>query len=365
MPRPARHAEDCAELVGAFPEHAQHQCREEARRGQRECRADQEQDVARFQRSHPGREDRHHQQQALGHRQTAGGGGMRVDHLVVDVVRQRVGDGEQQAVSGGKRRSQTARRHQTRDHVGQAGDFRRGQHDQVAADGDFGQLHEAVLVEVGDAHQGRIHRRPRSHPLRQVSETRADQQVVDVELRQHCQGRSGEVQQEDEEQRPEHRLARLLHRWRGVVAHQDVRQRGGTHHQAQHQGEEVLALLVRLLVVLGLGLGDFFRRRRRVGPEQFLLGALACERFGVGLDRCGLGLGAVSGFLPGGLGRSGVSREALDGFLGCLDGFGIRSWRSLEIGQLGFDLGFLFGQVGGTAGFQPFQLGFRIFLFLA
>jgi hypothetical protein len=46
-----------------------------------------------------------------------------VDHLVVQVVRQRVGDGQQQAVGGGQRRSQATGGHQARDHVRQAGDL--------------------------------------------------------------------------------------------------------------------------------------------------------------------------------------------------------------------------------------------------
>ena len=143
-----------------------------------------------------------------------------------------------------------------------------------------------------------------------------------------------------------------------------MRQRSGTHHQAQHQGEEVLALLVGLLVVLGLGLGNFFRRGIGVGFQQLRLGALARERLGVGLDRGGLGLGAVSRLLPGFLGLGRVSREILDRFFRRLDRLGIGCRRGLEVSQLHFDLGLLFSQVGGATGFQRLQLGFRIFLLL-
>ena len=55
---------------------------------------------------------------------------------------------------------------------------------------DFGQLHDAVLVDVGDRQQRRVHRRPGRHPGRQVGELTADQVGVDVELRQHRQRRA-------------------------------------------------------------------------------------------------------------------------------------------------------------------------------
>ena len=72
-----------------------------------------------------------------------------------------------------------------------------------------------------------------------------DHVVIDVVLRQHRQRGRGEVQQEDEEQRPEHRDARLLHRRRRVVAHQDVRQRSRAEHHAEHDAEEVARLRCR------------------------------------------------------------------------------------------------------------------------
>ena len=57
-----------------------------------------------------------------------------VDHLVVDVVAERVGDRQQQAVGGRQRRREAAGGDQARDHVGQAGDLRGGQDDRVGGD---------------------------------------------------------------------------------------------------------------------------------------------------------------------------------------------------------------------------------------
>ena len=196
-------------LLARFQKMPQHQRREERRRRERERRRHQEQDVRRLLRRHRRRDQRHHQQQDLGDRHAARRRRVRVDHLVVEVVRQRVGDRQQQAVGGGQRRRQAAGRHQARDHVRQARDLRRGQHDDVAADRDLGELHDAVLVDVDDRQQRRIDLLPRGHPLRQLRELGADHERVDVVLHQHRQRRRREVQQEDEEQRPEHRLARL------------------------------------------------------------------------------------------------------------------------------------------------------------
>jgi hypothetical protein len=86
----------------------------------------------------------HDQQQDLGDGHAACRGGVRVDHLVVQVVAERVGDGQQQAVGGGQRRGQAAGGHHARDHVGQAADFRRRQHDDVAADRHLVELQDAV-----------------------------------------------------------------------------------------------------------------------------------------------------------------------------------------------------------------------------
>ena len=63
----------------------------------------------------------------------------------------------------------------------------------------------SLLTSTIDS-SARIDLLPGRHPLRQLGELRADQQRVHVVLRQHRQRRRGEVEQEDEEQRPEHRL---------------------------------------------------------------------------------------------------------------------------------------------------------------
>ena len=208
---------------------------------------------------------------------------------------ERVGDRQQQAVGRGQRSRQTTGRHHARDHVGQACDLRRGQHDDVAADAHLTQLEDAVLVDVRDGQQRRIHLRPGAHPGRQLVKRRAHQDVEHLVLDQDCQCRRREVQQEDEEQRPGHRLARFLHRRRGVVAHQDVRQRGGTHHQAEHQAQEVAARGVES----GLGL----LVPVRVTRELLRMARHACQRRRA---RVGAGLGSrpglLGGFLVGGHG---------------------------------------------------------------
>ena len=84
-----------------------------------------------------GRRGRDHgddQQQHAGDHQPAHGRRVGIDHLVVDVVRQRVGDGEQQPVSGRQRGGQTAGGDQARDHIGKARDLRGGEHDHVRVD---------------------------------------------------------------------------------------------------------------------------------------------------------------------------------------------------------------------------------------
>ena len=135
---------------------------------------------------------------------------LRVDHLVVEIVRQRVGDRQQQAVGRRQRRRETAGRHQPGDDVRQAGDLGRGEHDDVGAEHDFGELHDAVPVDVGDRQQ-RWDRPAPSSPPRPASCAKLlpTRKWIDVEFRQHRQRGRGEIQQEDEEQRPEHRLARL------------------------------------------------------------------------------------------------------------------------------------------------------------
>ena len=69
---------------------------------------------------------------------------MRIDHLVVEIVRQRVGYRKQQPVRRRERRGKAAGRDQAGHNVGQARDFRGRQYDDVAAYGDLGELHERL-----------------------------------------------------------------------------------------------------------------------------------------------------------------------------------------------------------------------------
>jgi hypothetical protein len=78
--------------------------------------------------------NRHDHQQDAGDCQSLHRRRVRIDHLVIDVVRQRVGDGEQEAIRGRERGGKTAGRDQTGDHVRQTGNFRCRQHDHVGVD---------------------------------------------------------------------------------------------------------------------------------------------------------------------------------------------------------------------------------------
>ena len=89
----------------------------------------------------------------------------------------------------------------------------------------------------------------------------------------------GEVEQEDEEQRPAHRATGFRHRRRRVEAHQDVRQRGGTHHQAQDQRQEVLLGHGPRILVLGI---EGFGMRLHRGRAAAVAGL---GRSGLPLDR--------------------------------------------------------------------------------
>ena len=118
----------------------------------------------------------------------------------------------------------------------------------------------------------------------------AHQVRVDVVLGEHREAGRGEVQQEDEEQRPEHRLARLPHAGRGVVAHQDVRQRRGAEHHAEHDAEEVAPRdVARCLGLARERLGVVARRRRARGKSLVLVPL----RLG-GIDVLGIGRSAFS-----------------------------------------------------------------------
>ena len=96
---------------------------------------------------------------------------------------------------------------------------------------------------AADLHQRVVGRRPAHHPARLLGDVVRRQagshQVEHRPLGERRIGRRREVEDEDEEQRPGHRNARLAHRRRGEVAHQDVRQRSRADHQAEDEQEEV------------------------------------------------------------------------------------------------------------------------------
>ena len=92
------------------------------------------------------RRDGHEEQEDAGHGEPADRRRIRVDHLVVDVVAKRVGDGEQQAVGGRERRRETAGGDQTRDHVRKARDLRGGEHDHVRVDHEVLQADDAGMA---------------------------------------------------------------------------------------------------------------------------------------------------------------------------------------------------------------------------
>ncbi len=212
-----------------LPPDAHHEGREVARHGQRECPADHGQDI-------PGlgcrRRGRHHgddQQQHAGDHQPAHGRGVGVDHLVVDVVRQGVGDGEQQPVRGGQRGGETAGCDQARDHVWKSRDLRSGEHDHVRVDHEVLQPNDAGMA--GDRLAGRndgvdtagvlaayldqSEFTPVEQPGTNRGQIPSDDVGIDFQLRERRVGRRREVQQEDEQQRPRNGLPCLTHR--GVV----------------------------------------------------------------------------------------------------------------------------------------------------
>ena len=196
------------------------------------------------------REDRRHDQDD---RDVAGPLFHFLDHVVVDVVAQRVGDGQQQAVGGGERRREAAGGDQAGDHVGKARDLRCRQDDHVGVDDEVGEPDDAGMsgdrlargkdcVEAGgilaaDLDQPEL--TPGEQPRPDAIEIAADDVGVHLELRERRVGRRREVEQEDEQQRPRHRLARFAHRRGREVAHQDVRQRCGADHHAEDDAEEV------------------------------------------------------------------------------------------------------------------------------
>ena len=125
---------------------------------------------------------------------------------------------------------------------------------------------------------------------------RADQLGVDREPREGGVGRRGEVQQEDEEQRPRHRGARLAHRGRGVVAGQDVRQPRRADHEAERQGEEVphadagrhREIAAELGVVAGRRRGRLPAGQRGLRLQLLDLGLGEAARLDLGVDLVGV-----------------------------------------------------------------------------
>ena len=100
--QPGDHAQRGRDAGGTLPENAQRQGRKERRGSERERRRDQEQDVGRLLRRHICRRQRHHQQQHLGQGHAPRGRRIGIDHLVVQVVAQRIGDRQQQAIGRGQ-----------------------------------------------------------------------------------------------------------------------------------------------------------------------------------------------------------------------------------------------------------------------
>ena len=101
----------------------------------------------------------------------------------------------------------------------------------------------------------------------------ADQALVDFHLAEGRIGRRSEVEQEDEEQRPGHRLTRFLHRRRREVAHQNMRQRCRTDHEAEDKREEIhrrldIELPIRADEGRAMPTGNTGRWRHARSPES-------------------------------------------------------------------------------------------------
>ena len=194
---------------------------------------------------------------------------------------QRVGDGQQEAVGGRQRGGEAAGGDEAGDHIRKAGDLRRGEHDHVGVDDEVLQSDDAGVtgdrlaggddgIDAGgilaaDLDQPQL--APCEQPRPDGREVPADDVGIDLELGERGIGRCREVQQEDEQQRPRHRLARLTHARRGEIAHQDVRQRGGADHHAEDDREEVQ----RAVVDEGLDVRFERCQRRQPGLHHLLL----------------------------------------------------------------------------------------------
>ena len=146
-------------------------------------------------------------------------------------------------------------------------------------------------------------------PGRELVDGGADEVREDGVPREGRVGGCGEVEEEDEEERPADGRPRLADRRGRVVARQDVGKPRRADHEAEGQGEEVPHLVPGRDLEVVLDLGAFLRRGRRLrvellllGGQLFLLGAggvLELHR-----DRVGLGLPERAGRLsPAGRSR--------------------------------------------------------------
>ena len=149
-------------------------------------------------------------------------------------MRNRRGDRQQQTGRGGQGRGQTASGHQGDHPVGQAGDFRVGQHHNVVIDLDHfiaacvrRVLDQAVAVLVLELEQtGGL---PVFEPLRAVliSQVLAGlglDNLHEVQTRHARNGRRRGVEDGDKHQRPAGGRARILHFGHGKETDDDVRQ---------------------------------------------------------------------------------------------------------------------------------------------
>ena len=107
---------------------------------------------------------------------------------------------------------------------------------------EFIPLQNTVAIDVYNVdprHPIGRHDLPVLDPVRQARDRLTDDVLIDFHLREGGIGRRREVKQEDEEQRPGHGLTRFLHRRRGEVTHQDMRQRSRADHEAEDQREPI------------------------------------------------------------------------------------------------------------------------------
>lgn len=267
--KPRHHPRHRAARRRALPEHAQHEHRKETRRRERERRPDKKQNLPRIQRRNIRRKQRDAEQQHLRDRHAPLARRVRRNHVVVDVVRQRVRDRQQQPVRRRQRRGKRARRDQPRHHIRQPRNLRRREHDDIGLHLDLRPMDNAVAQQVGNADEPRLETVPLRDPRGQIGERPPHQIRQDLVLDQHREHRHRQIEQRDEKQRPAHRAPRGRHRGRRVVARQDVRQARRAERQAQQQREEVAP--ARAAIVAARGRKRLVHRHRgRRAREQFV-----------------------------------------------------------------------------------------------